>query len=250
MRVLIVEDDPIMTKIIRMTLEAENYACDAMDLGESGLQAAKHGDYDIVLLDLMLPDIDGYEVLSKLRGAGVSTPVLIISSYGEVENAMTENTVGVNDFLSKPFNRETLVERVGTMIAQSKIQPKTQPATEPAPLVAEPASPPESPPESPNGVRVDDALRKVDVGGIQLMLTHDEHRLLGLLSLRQGKIIPRTNAIIHLYDAVDTPSDPTVVDALVEGLQRKFSRAMDGYDCIDILPDRGYLLRDTAPALA
>ncbi len=243
MRVLIIEDDPVMAKIIRMTLEAEGYSCDINDLGEDGLRTAKQAPYDIVLLDLMLPDIDGYEVLSRLRGAGVATPVLIVSSYGEAgnlaTNKMTDATVGINDFLTKPFNRKTLVTRVGDMIDQAQNQ--ITPAFAPETLAPTPVTQPLAPA---NG------LHKVDVGGAQLMLTGDEHRLLRLLSLRQGKIIPRTNAIIHLYDTVDTPSDPTIVDTLAEGLQRKLSRAMGGHDLIDIVPDRGYLLRDTAPALA
>ena len=120
MRVLLVEDDAAMAASIKMMLVKENFICDTTDLGEDGLEIGKLYDYDIILLDLMLPDIDGYEVLRRLRAARVRTPILILSGLGELDHKIKGLGFGADDFLTKPFNPRELIARIQAIIRRSK----------------------------------------------------------------------------------------------------------------------------------
>src|SRR3954452_4029084 len=120
MRVLIVEDDSSTAKSIELMLKSENFIVDATDLGEDGLEIGKLYDYDIILLDLMLPDIDGYEVLRRLRAARVHTPILILSGLGELDHKLKGLGFGADDFLTKPFDRRELLARIQAIVRRSK----------------------------------------------------------------------------------------------------------------------------------
>src|SRR5580698_4296354 len=111
MRVLLVEDDTSVAKSIELMLQAEGFIVDTTDLGEDGLEIGKIYDYDIIILDLMLPDIDGYEVLRRLRAARVSTPILILSGLSELDNKIKGLGFGADDYLTKPFDRRELIAR-------------------------------------------------------------------------------------------------------------------------------------------
>src|ERR1700732_560424 len=120
MRVLLVEDDAAMAASIKMMLVKENFICDTTDLGEDGLEIGKLYDYDIILLDLMLPDIDGYEVLRRLRAARVRTPILILSGLGELDHKIKGLGFGADDFLTKPFYGRGRFSRVQAIVRRSK----------------------------------------------------------------------------------------------------------------------------------
>src|ERR1700731_448918 len=121
MRVLLVEDDAQTAASIKMLLINENFICDTTDLGEDGLEIGKLYDYDIILLDLMLPDIDGYEVLRRLRAARVQNPILILSRLGELDPKIKGLGFGGDDFLTKPFNPRELIARIQAIIRRSKV---------------------------------------------------------------------------------------------------------------------------------
>src|SRR5437667_7660522 len=108
MRVLLVEDDAATSQSIELILKREGFICDTTDLGEDGLEIGKLYDYDIIILDLMLPDIDGYEVLRRLRAARVRTPILILSGLGEMDHKIKGLGFGADAFLTKPFDRRQL----------------------------------------------------------------------------------------------------------------------------------------------
>src|SRR4029077_10326834 len=120
MRVLLVEDDTSVAKSIELMLQAEGFIVDTTDLGEDGLEIGKIYDYDIIILDLMLPDIDGYEVLRRLRSARVSTPILILSGLGELDHKIKGLGFGADDFLTKPFDRRELIARIQAIVRRSK----------------------------------------------------------------------------------------------------------------------------------
>jgi two-component system cell cycle response regulator CtrA len=120
MRVLLVEDDAQTAASIKMLLINENFICDTTDLGEDGLEIGKLYDYDIILLDLMLPDIDGYEVLRRLRAARVRTPILILSGLAELDHKIKGLGFGADDFLTKPFDRRELIARIQAIVRRSK----------------------------------------------------------------------------------------------------------------------------------
>ena len=120
MRVLLVEDDSATSKSIELMLRSEGFVCDTTDLGEDGLEIGKIYDYDIIILDLMLPDIDGYEVLRRLRAARVKTPILILSGLSELDNKLKGLGFGADDYLTKPFDKRELVARINAIVRRAK----------------------------------------------------------------------------------------------------------------------------------
>src|SRR6201997_2708940 len=120
MRVLLVEDDSSTAKAIELSLASEGIICDTTQLGEEGLEIGKLYDYDIIILDLMLPDIDGYEVLRRLRAARVRTPILILSGLAELDNKIKGLGFGADDFVAKPFDRRELIARIQAIVRRAK----------------------------------------------------------------------------------------------------------------------------------
>ena len=120
MRVLLVEDDNATADSIELMLKSEGMVVDTTDLGEDGLEIGKLYDYDIILLDLMLPDIDGYEVLRRLRDARVETPVLILSGLTETEDKVKGLGFGADDYLTKPFDKVELLARIQAIVRRSR----------------------------------------------------------------------------------------------------------------------------------
>src|ERR1043166_3547499 len=120
MRVLLVEDDTSTAKSIELMLTGEGYIVDMTDLGEDGLEIGKIYEYDIIILDLMLPDMDGYDVLKKLRAAKIETPILILSGLAELDNKIKGLGFGADDYLTKPFDKRELMARVQAIIRRSK----------------------------------------------------------------------------------------------------------------------------------
>lgn len=123
MRVLLVEDDPSTQKSVKMMLESANMVVDTTDLGEDGLEIGKLYDYDIIVLDIMLPDMDGFEVLRRLRDSRVNTPVLILSGLVESESKVKGLGHGADDYLTKPFNKEELMARIQAIVRRSQGHP-------------------------------------------------------------------------------------------------------------------------------
>ena len=120
MRVLLVEDDPTTQQSVRMMLESASMVVDTTDLGEDGLEISKLYDYDIIILDLMLPDIGGMEVLRRLRDSRIETPVLILSGLTGSENKVKGLGIGADDYLTKPFNKEELLARIQAIVRRSQ----------------------------------------------------------------------------------------------------------------------------------
>src|ERR1041385_3435935 len=120
MRVLLVEDDTSTAKAIELSLASEGIICDTTQLGEEGLEIGKLYDYDIIILDLMLPDIDGYEVLRRFRAARVTTPILILSGLSGPDQKIKGLGYGADDYLTKPFNKGELIARIQAIVRRSK----------------------------------------------------------------------------------------------------------------------------------
>ena len=226
MRVLLVEDDPSTQKSVKMMLESANMVVDTTDLGEDGLEIGKLYDYDIIVLDIMLPDMDGFEVLRRLRDSRVNTPVLILSGLGESENKVKGLGHGADDYLVKPFNKEELMARIQAIVRRS--QGHAQSVIQTGRLM----------------VNLD--TRTVEVDGQPIHLTGKEYGILELLSLRKGTTLTKEMFLIHLYNGMDEP-ELKIIDVFICKLRKKLSTATSGENYIETVWGRGYVLRDPEP---
>ena len=223
MRILLVEDDSTTAQSIQMMLKSEGYVCDATDLGEDGLEIGKLYDYDIIILDLMLPDIDGYEVLRRLRAANVRTPILILSGLSEPDNKIKGLGIGADDYLTKPFDRRELIARVQAIVRRSKGHSDSIIKT--GRLI----------------VNLDARTAETKAG--PLHLTGKEYGILELLSLRKGTTLTKEMFLNHLYGGMDEP-ELKIIDVFVCKLRKKLGQALDGDNYIETVWGRGYVLRD------
>ena len=223
MRVLLVEDDSSTAQTIEMMLKSEGMVVDATDLGEDGLEIGKLYDYDIIILDLMLPDMDGMEVLRRLRHSRVTTPVLILSGLSQSENKVKGLGNGADDYLTKPFDKSELIARVRAIIRRSKGHSQSIIHT--------------------GRLAVNLAARTVDVDGRPLHLTGKEYGILELLSLRKGTTLTKEMFLNHLYGGIDEP-ELKIIDVFVCKLRKKLSTATGGSNYIETVWGRGYVLRD------
>src|SRR5258707_3273137 len=185
MRVLLVEDDAATSASIEMMLKKESFSCDTTDLGEDGLEIGKLYDYDIIILDLLLPDMDGYEVLRRLRAARVRTPILILSGLGELDHKIKGLGFGADDFLTKPFEQRELVARIQAIVRRSKGHPESTIRT--------------------GKLLVNLDSRIVTVGDQPLHLTAQEYGIIELLSLRKGTTLTKEMFLNHLYGGMGEP---------------------------------------------
>ena len=223
MRVLLVEDDPTTSKSIEMMLSSAGMVLDVTDLGEDGLEIGKLYDYDIIVLDLMLPDIDGYEVLRRLRSAKVETPVLILSGLTESEQKVKGLGTGADDYLTKPFNKNELVARIHAIVRRSKGHSESIIRT--------------------GKLSVNLDGRTVEVDDKPVHLTGKEYGIMELLSLRKGTTLTKEMFLNHLYNGMDEP-ELKIIDVFVCKLRKKLATVSDEEVYIHTVWGRGYVLRD------
>ena len=228
MRVLIVEDDTSTAKSIKLILESEKFVVDTTDTGEDGLDLGKLYDYDIIMLDLKLPDMDGYEVLKKLRSAKITTPVLILSGETQLDNKIKGLGFGADDYLTKPFNAKELIARIQAIVRRSQGHSHSVIKV--------------------GKMTVDLQERKVEIAGKKISLTNKEYSLLELLSIRRGNTITKEVILNHLYNGMDEP-EGKIVDVFVCKLRKKLTKA-SGEEYIDTVWGRGYSLKEPLLATA
>ena len=227
MRILLVEDDPTTARSIEMMLTHANYNVFLTDMGEEGIDLAKLYDYDLILLDLDLPDMHGMEVLRQIRMSRVNTPILILTGSDDTESKLRGFGFGADDYMTKPFNRDELIARIQAIIRRSKGH--SQSVIRTGEMV----------------VNLD--ARSVEVGGRMVNLTGKEYQILELLSLRKGTTLTKEMFLNHLYGGMDEP-ELKIIDVFVCKLRKKLATAMDGESHIETVWGRGYVLRDPAEA--
>ena len=223
MRVLLVEDDPAAAQSIEMMLRSESYVCDVTDMGEDGLEIGKLYDYDIIVLDLMLPDMDGYEVLRRLRAARVKTPVLILSGLNGSDDKIKGLGVGADDYLTKPFDKRELIARIQAIVRRSRGHSDSISKT--------------------GKLTVNLDTRRVEVDGQPLHLTGKEYGILELLSLRKGTTLTKEKFLNHLYGGMDE-AELKIIDVFICKLRKKLNAATGGENYIETVWGCGYVLRD------
>ena len=223
MRILLVEDDPTTQQSIKMMLESEGMVVDTTDLGEDGLEIGKIYDYDLIVLDIMLPDMDGFEVLRRLRDSRVDTPVLILSGLTEADSKIKGLGIGADDYLTKPFDKKELLARIQAIIRRSQGHAQSLITT--------------------GLLTVNLDSHTVEVKGQPIHLTGKEYGILELLSLRKGTTLTKEMFLNHLYGGMDEP-ELKIIDVFICKLRKKLSTATGGDNYIETVWGRGYVLRD------
>ncbi len=223
MRVLLIEDDAATAKSIELMLGHEGFNVYKTEYGEEGLDLGKLYDYDIIILDLNLPDMHGYDVLKKLRAAKVSTPILILSGMGEPDKKVKGLGFGADDYLTKPFNKDELVARINAIVRRAKGHAQSSIQT--------------------GKLLVNLDSKSVEVGGQRLHLTGKEYAMLELLSLRKGTTLTKEMFLNHLYGGMDEP-ELKIIDVFICKLRKKIASATSGDNYIETVWGRGYVLRD------
>ena len=223
MRVLLVEDDATMARSIELMLGSSGYNVYSTDLGEEGLDLGKLYDYDIILLDLNLPDMSGYDVLKKLRAAKIETPILILSGLNGLEDKIKGLGFGADDYVTKPFNKQELIARINAIVRRSKGH--SQSLIRLGPLT----------------INLDS--KAVEMGEQRVHVTGKEYAMLELLALRSGAAVTKETVLNHFYGGMDEP-EPKIIDVYICKIRKKLSDATGGLNFIETLWGRGYRLRD------
>jgi two-component system cell cycle response regulator CtrA len=227
MRVLLIEDDPSIAQAVEAMLRQEGLDVSTTDLGEEGIDLGTLCGYDIVLLDLTLPDMTGYEVLAELRMRKIKTPILIISDLAGVEDKVKALSRGADDYLTKPFHKDELVARIHAVIRHSNGHAQSIITT--GDLV----------------VNLDQ--KTVEVAGTRVHLTSKEYQILELLSLRKSETVTKEMFLNHLYGGMDEP-ELKIIDVFIRKLRKKLADASQGKNYIETVWGRGYVLREPIEA--
>jgi two-component system, cell cycle response regulator CtrA len=223
MRVLLVEDDSATAHSIELMLKSESFNVYSTDLGEEGVDLGKLYDYDIIVLDLNLPDMSGFEVLRSLRVSKVKTPILILSGIASIEDKVKGLGFGADDYMTKPFHKNELIARIQAIVRRS--QGHAQSVVQTGDLI----------------VNVD--AKTVHIKQVRVNLTGKEYRMLELLSLRRGTTITKEMFLSQLYGGMDEP-EIKIIDVFMCKIRKKLAVASGGKDYIETVWGRGYLLRE------
>ncbi|WND02751.1 response regulator transcription factor [Temperatibacter marinus] len=227
MRVLLIEDDPTVTRSIELMLASEGFNVYSTDMGEEGLDLGKLYDYDIILLDLNLPDMHGYDVLRQLRASKIETPILILSGLTEMENKVKGLGFGADDYLTKPFHKEELVARIQAIVRRSKGHAQSIITT--------------------GQLSVNLDQKTVEVNKKRVHLTGKEYAMIELFSLRKGTTLTKEMFLNHLYGGIDEP-ELKIIDVFICKLRKKIATAAGGANYIETVWGRGYVLREPEAA--
>jgi two-component system cell cycle response regulator CtrA len=229
MHVLLIEDDSATAQSIELMLKSESFNVDTTDLGEEGIDLGKLYDYDIILLDLNLRDMPGFEVLRILRVSKVETPILILSDLAGIEDKCKGLSFGADDYMTKPFHRDELVARIHAIVRRSKGH--AQSVIQTGDLI----------------VNLD--TKTVEVTGARVHLTGREYQMLEFLSLRKGTYVTKEALLNLLYGGMDVPA-PKIIDVFICKLRRKLANASSGKTYIETAWGGGYMLREPSEDVA
>jgi two-component system, OmpR family, response regulator len=222
MRVLVVEDEAKLAQVLARGLREEGYAIDVTGRGEEALWMANANPYDAILLDVMLPGADGFEICRRLREIGVWSPVLMLTARDAVDDRVSGLDAGADDYLAKPFSFEELLARIRALVRRA-------PAERPVVLEA-------------GDLRVDPAAHRAWRGDTELDLSAKEFSLLELLVRRPGKVFTRSELLDGAWD-MSFERRSNVVDVYVRYLREKIDRPF-GRDSIETVRGVGYRLRE------
>ena len=223
MRLLLIEDDPSVAGSIELMLKSEDFRVETTHLGEDGVSLGQVNEYELIILDLNLPDISGYDVLRSLRAGRIRTPVLLLSGLADIQHKVKGLGFGADDYLTKPFHKDELLARIRAVLRRSGDQSK-------------------------NVIRCGDLVvnldhKRVEIAGRDLDLTRREYEIIELLAGRQGAPTTKEMFLNHMYGAMDEP-EQKIIDVFVCKARKKIVQASGGRDYIETVRGRGYTLRE------
>ena len=222
MRVLLIEDDSATAQSIELMLKSEGFNVYTTDLGEEGVDLGKIYDYDLILLDLNLPDMSGMDVLRNLRVGKIDTPIMILSGTSEIDTKVKTLGGGADDYMTKPFHKDELVARIHAVVRRSKGHAQSVIRT--------------------GDILVNLDAKTVEVNNNRVHLTGKEYAVLELLTLRKGVVLTKEAFLNHLYGGMDEP-EVKIIDVFICKLRKKLAQA-GAADVIGTVWGRGYVLRD------
>ena len=225
MNILIVEDDDLIAESIAMALEDEGHFYHITSTLEEGLSAAREGQFDAVVLDINLPDGDGFQFAKAIRRNQIDTSVLVVSGRSSVTDKEVALHSGADGYLTKPFDRQELIANLTAIIRRANGHADNKIVTGP--------------------IVVDLSKHEVMVGESRLDLTSKEYRILELLSLRKGSTLGKSHFLSHLYGGIDEP-ESKIIDVFICKLRRKLIESTGGDNYIHTVWGQGYVLRDVA----
>jgi len=223
MNILIVEDDDLIAESIAMALEDEGHFYHITSTLEEGLSAAREGQFDAVVLDINLPDGDGFQFAKAIRRNQIDTSVLVVSGRSSVTDKVVALHSGADGYLTKPFDRQELIANLTAIIRRANGHADNKIVTGP--------------------IVVDLSKHEVMVGESRLDLTSKEYRILELLSLRKGSTLGKSHFLSHLYGGIDEP-ESKIIDVFICKLRRKLIESTGGDNYIHTVWGQGYVLRD------
>jgi two-component system, OmpR family, response regulator RegX3 len=206
-RILVVDDDPGILDVVRFSLASEGFDVEAAVDGESGLELAREGGYELLVLDVMLPDLPGTEVCRQLRAEGSAVPILLLTARDAEVDRVVGLELGADDYVAKPFSRAELVSRVRAILRRRELDR----AEASAPL------------RDVGGLRLDFARHEVRLDGEPVQLTPSEFKLLALLAERPGEVFSRAEIMRHLWGS-EHVGDEHPADVHVSNIRRKIER--------------------------
>jgi two-component system cell cycle response regulator CtrA len=224
MHILLVEDNPVTAKSIELKLTQEGHNVFSTDLGEDAIELAGLYDYDVVLLDLDLTDMEGLEVLRAVRAKKIRTPVIILTAAADVETKVKSLSAGADDFISKPFHKAELAARINAVVRRSRGHSESIIRT--------------------GNIALNLDTRTTEVAGIPVHLTPSEYKVLELLSLRKNSVLTKEMCLNHLYNGLREP-EVKIIDVFICKLRKKLAQAHHGANQIETVWGGGYMLRDT-----
>src|SRR3954469_17121977 len=222
MRILLTEDELTLAQSIELMLRSESFEVITASLGEDGLSLARSQEYEIILLDLNLPDMSGYEVLRSLRTARVTTPVLILSGLDGIDSKVKGLGFGADDYLTKPFHKDELVARIHAVVRRS---------VEEAEAVVHCGD-----------LTVRLGMKRAEIAGKPVPLTGKEYAILELMAMRPGMAITKEMFLNAIYGGMDEP-ELKIIDVFICKLRKKLADASGGKSYIETIWGRGYLMR-------
>ena len=221
MRVLLIEDDKVMAQSIELMLRAADLTIDIAELGKEGMDLGHLHTYDLIVLDLELPDISGFEVLQSLRLEKIGTPVLVLSGNALVEAKVKALGLGADDYMTKPFYKDELIARIQAVARRSADRPQSVATI--------------------GRLTVNFDAKTASIDGTRLHLSGKEYQMLELLALRKGATLTKEMFLNHLYGGMDEP-EVKIIDVFICKIRKKLETASSGDHFIETVWGRGYRL--------